>query len=361
MDTQYLSNPEPGQYTGIKTERGFVYFNLNGGDSWGYFHPVDNPAFIHNFKGEPCYRTQDLLPAYWDEIKARVQNLEPDSGGNVYLAFRDFASATYWNGIYSSASDRLTKIAQAKSESQLRHFMKQHGQPIGDFIPDWDMRFDPHSKLVVDHKRKRLNIYQPSPYMKRPAVPQATVPKTIHKVIYHALGSNKETYERFLNWLAVIVQNLGMTQTAWVIHGTQGTGKGLMFHHILTPLFGDENVTSRRMEELGSDFTEFMKNKFLVFIDEVFPGSDNWRNVVLFVSGTMAVHMGVLFGKYQRTLFAVFGLFFVYGFMQVGLDMLGMSYAHIAIVLGASLFLVAAVCSVGYTFYRRGRCGQVEP
>ena len=86
-----------------------------------------------------------------------------------------------------------------------------------------------------------------------------------------------------------------------------------------------------------------MVGGWLVLIDEVFPSTGNWRNVMLFVSGTMAVHMGVLFGKYQRTLLAVFGLFFVYGFMQVGLDMLGMSYAHIAIVLGASLFLVGTV------------------
>jgi len=83
-----------------------------------------------------------------------------------------------------------------------------------------------------------------------------------------------------------------------------------------------------------------MVGGWLVLIDEVFPSTDNWRNVMLFVCGTMAVHMGGLFGKYQRTLFVVFGLFFVYGFMQVGLDLLGMLYAHIAIVLGASLFLV---------------------
>ena len=47
-----------------------------------------------------------------------------------------------------------------------------------------------------------------------------------------------------------------------------------MFNHILTPLFGPQNVTSRRMEELGSDFTEFMKNKFIVFIDEVSSGNN---------------------------------------------------------------------------------------
>lgn len=85
-----------------------------------------------------------------------------------------------------------------------------------------------------------------------------------------------------------------------------------------------------------------MVSGWLVLIDELFPSTSNWRNVALFVSGTMAVHMGVLFGKYRRTLFAALGLFFVYGFMHVGLDMLGMSYAHIAIVLGASLFLVGS-------------------
>ena len=272
LDTQYLANPEPGQYTGIKTERGFVYLNINGGDSWGYYHPVDNPAFIYNFKGEPVYRTQDLLPAYWAEIKARVQNLEPDSGGSVYLAFRDFETATYWNGIYSSSENRLVKLAQAKSESQLRHFMKQHGQPLGDFIPDWDLRWDPHLKATLDQKRRRLNMYRPSKYLSRPCVPQNVVPPTIEYVIRHATGDDDQVYEHFLNWLAVIVQTLGMTQTAWVLHGTQGTGKGLLFNQILTPLFGEENVTSRRMEELGSDFTEFMKNKFVVFIDEVQAG-----------------------------------------------------------------------------------------
>lgn len=83
-----------------------------------------------------------------------------------------------------------------------------------------------------------------------------------------------------------------------------------------------------------------MVGGWLVLVDEVFPGTREWRSVALFVSGTMAVHLGILFSKYRRTLFAVLGLFFVYGFMQVGLDILGMSYAHIAIVLGVSLFLV---------------------
>ena len=271
-DVKYLKRPDPAQLTGIKTERGFVYFNLNGGDSWGYFHPVDNPAFIHNFKGEPVYRTEDLLPAYWEDVRARVQNMEPDASGRVYLAFRDFETATYWNGIYDAANDTITRLAQAKSESQLRHFMKQHGQPLGDFIPDWDMEFNPHQHYVVDQSKRRINTYTPANHFKRAPIPRDRPPALIERIIHHVVGSDDACYEHMMNWLAVIVQNLCMTQTAWVLHGTQGTGKGVFFNYILTPLFGELNVTSRRMEELGSDFTEFMKNKFIVFIDEAQAG-----------------------------------------------------------------------------------------
>jgi len=272
-DFTYLPKPDAAQVTGIKSERGFTYLNLNGGDSWGYFHPIDNPTYVHNFKGEPVYRTEELLPTYWAEIKARIQRVEPDAAGKVYLAFRDFETATYWNGIYDAGSNKIVKLAQAKSETQLRHFMKQHGQPIGDFVPDWEIIFDPHAGYVIDQKNRKLNVYMPSKYFLEGCQTVETIPSTVRRVIFHALGSDEEVLEHFLNWLAVIAQKLTMTQTAWVLHGTQGTGKGVMFHQILTPLFGVQNVTARRMEELGSDFTEFMKNKFIVFIDEVASGN----------------------------------------------------------------------------------------
>jgi len=275
LGVQYFVGPDVAQITGIKTEREFTYFNLNGGDSWGYYHPVSNPTFIFNFKGEPIYRTEDLLPEYWAELRSRATAMEPDASGSVYLAFRDFESATYWNGIYDAAKGILTKFAQAKSENQLRHFMKQHGHPMGDFVPDWDMEFNPKDKYTVDLKKKRINVYRPSKYFSNAPVSEANIPPTIEKIISHALGSDPVVIEHFLNWLAVIVQNLCMTGTAWVLHGTQGTGKGVLFNHIITPIFGAENVTSRRMEELSSNFTEFMKNKFLVFIDEAFAGNNH--------------------------------------------------------------------------------------
>ena len=84
----------------------------------------------------------------------------------------------------------------------------------------------------------------------------------------------------------------------------------------------------------------FMAGGWFVLIDEMFPKGDNWHAATLFVFGTMALHFGVLFGKYQRTVLAFTTLFFAYGFMHVGLDKLGVSITHVAVILGASLFLV---------------------
>ena len=85
-----------------------------------------------------------------------------------------------------------------------------------------------------------------------------------------------------------------------------------------------------------------MTSGWFVLIHELFPRGDNWRHAALFVFGVMALHQGGLFAKYRRTVLAFTALFFVYSFLDVGLDLLGIPTEYIAIVLGASLFLVGS-------------------
>ncbi len=85
-----------------------------------------------------------------------------------------------------------------------------------------------------------------------------------------------------------------------------------------------------------------MTGGWFVLIHEVYPRGDNWRAAVLFVFAVMALHQGALFGKYRRTVLAFTTLFFVYGALDVSFDMLGVSFGLTAIVLGASVFLVAS-------------------
>lgn len=277
---EYMTNPGQATITDIKEERGFVYFNLNGGDSWAYYHPADAPEYIFNFKGEPAYRTQDLLPDYWAKLTHQAASGAPDAQGRIYLAFREFTSGTYWNGIYDTTVDKL-ELYPAKSETQLRHFMKNNRMPMGESVPDWTRVFEPNNPNVIDRAAQTVNVFNPSEFMKDLSPPKVTAaPYQINRVIDHLLGNDAATLDHFYNWLACSIQFRTRCGTAWVLQGTQGTGKGLLMHNILTPLFGFENVAAKRMEELESQFTEFMENKFIVFIDEIESGNSLYHTKV---------------------------------------------------------------------------------
>lgn len=263
---EVMLRPDEAIVTEMKVDRGFVYFNLNGGDSWAYYHPENNPDYIHNFKGEPSYLTKELLPSYWQELMS--SGLKTSSAGITYLAFCDRSSGAYWRGTYDNQSDNLD-LYIAKNETQLRHFAKQHGVPLGDFIPEWDLTFDPHGSVRVDEQNRTVNLFLPTVYMKTAPKKVRAVPRTTMKVIHHALGSDATVTEHFINWLAYIVQKRDRTRTAWVLHGRTGTGKGILMSKILRPIFGEKQTAARRMEELNEQYNTYMRDAFIVFVDEV--------------------------------------------------------------------------------------------
>lgn len=261
-----LKDPDAATITGMKEERGFVYFNLNDGDSWAYYHPVGNPSIIHNFKGEPPYLTEELLPEYWAQVRKDAAEPKFDEHGTIYLAFRDFRTATYWNGTYNRETKDL-RIAPARSAEQLKHFLKQHGQPVGDYVPDWTVAFDPHSADIVNVEARFVNKFRPTKYMQMKHPTVLEVPPLTRRVILHALGSDEESFEHYMNWLACIFQHKNKTGTAWVMHGIPGTGKGLLLNEVLRPLFG-KHVVSRRTREMESQFNGYMEEALIMNIDE---------------------------------------------------------------------------------------------
>lgn len=260
----YLSKPGQATLTGQKTDRGFVYLNLNGGDSWGYYHPEDNPEYIYNFKGEPIYKTEELLPEYWASLK-KIDPQRPQSKVR-YFVCRDFRTDRFYNGIYYSDDDRLD-LARAQNEARLRGFLKQHGQPVPDFIPDFDIVYDPHGKKKYDETNRRINLYVEGPLYSLAKRVVKDIPPTVALVIDSAVG--RDNREHFLNWLGHVVQFREKVGTAWVLHGNEGTGKGVLFHHVVTPLLGESNVASITMRALDSPYNGFMEHALAVFVDEV--------------------------------------------------------------------------------------------
>lgn len=136
-------------------------------------------------------------------------------------------------------------------------------------------------------------------------------------------------------YIGTFWQSMGSVMRVFM---TLGVGYILLIV-LLSALY--ENKYPKLILPLALASVFMMTGGWFVLIHEVFPHGDNWRAAALSVFGVMALHQIALFGKYRLTVLAFTALFFVYAFMQVGLDLLGVPTAYIAIVLGASLFLVA--------------------
>ena len=267
--------PKPGEatITGVRSSGEFTYLNLNGGDSWGYFHPNNNIEYLHNFKGEPVYLMREILPNYYKSLKVNQRRAreEETEEGDVVLAFRDKRSASYVNGIWNPRDFKL-ELYPAKSELQLNHWMQHHGKPPHEVIPVWDRQFLPTEDFVVDIPRRKINTFVPSEYLRQDhaAVSLDDCP-IIKKIMLHAVSNNveDETFEHWLNWLACVVQYRTKTQTAWVLHGTEGTGKGLIVNKVLAPILGRNYVQSKRVAELTDQFNGWLEEAIVAFIDEM--------------------------------------------------------------------------------------------
>lgn len=264
---EVMNRPDVCIVTEMKTERGFTYFNLNGGDSWAYYHPENNPDYIYNFKGEPVYLTKDLLPDYWDALHKQTNRI--NSTGIMKLAFLDPKTDKYWRGEYDTLADELT-LEPTTSALSLKNYCKANGVPLyDDVIPEWNLVFDPQDNVRVDLSTRTINLFQPTQYMRATAKQVAKIPKTIHKIIYHVVGSDQESYNYFINWLAYVLQTRDRATTAWVFHGVPGTGKGTLLNKVLRPIFGSDYVAIPRMKELEKEFNSFIHQSLLVCVDEV--------------------------------------------------------------------------------------------
>lgn len=263
-NVEVLKNPGTATVTGEREGRGFVYLNLNGGDSWAYYYPMDNPTVLYNFKGEPNYLLKELCPDYRPLVSKVENDIQP--GDVHYLAVVGKQDDRYYVGIYDEAAQTLD-MRPTSSMEKVKHFLKEHGQYIPDFIPVWDISYDFQSNTLVDFEKKKINLYQMTPYM-RNARKATKPPAFIHSIVMHVFNEDKDVVEHFYNWLAVVCQKRIKTMTAWVLSGTEGTGKGLLFHRVLTPLLGANYCRMMQLRTFEKEFNGFIESSLLIMINE---------------------------------------------------------------------------------------------
>jgi hypothetical protein len=269
---QICKNPDPITISGKKEARGFVYLNFNGGDSWGYFFPIDRPELIHNFKGEPLLRLKDIAPdlyAEYAEAAVYEPTTESTIGGSLTpLAFREIRADAYFNGWYDPSNGNV-ELWQTSSKAKLKDFLIQFNEELGPHIADWTMNFDPANMAQIDISAQWVNMFRPTEYLRKHNTKEApdVAPEVILKVLM-SLCVTEEVYNYFINWLAAAFQRREKLGTAWIFQGVQGTGKGLLYSKILTPLFGEQHVFETTMERFDDQFNAYLERNLMLFIDE---------------------------------------------------------------------------------------------
>lgn len=270
------TNPDTAVVTGEKKGRGFVYLNINGGDSWGYYYSEDNPKYLRNFKGEPLVELAKFLPTYWAQIAGTVKK---ERKGPRPFAFRHRPTDVIYNGVYDPDADSISDLA-ATARSSLPDFFAQFDADPPP-IEDWRFEFEPSNDKLIDFDAKFCNRFERSPYMRAPGDAVETIPPTIDRVLRHVVSGDEECYPHLLNWLACIFQQRKKTGVAWVFHGVQGTGKGVLIHQILTPLLGPKYCVSKQIAALEDRFNADLEQCLLFNLDEArIDDSSNARRIV---------------------------------------------------------------------------------
>jgi hypothetical protein len=277
-NAEILNKPDRASVTGVKVSRDFVYLNLNGGDSFGYFHPTGSPDVLYNFKGEPNYLLRELCPEYHQEAVrrskgvARIAHRPAEESNTVQRFIINDAE----KGSYFKVEIDPVKGATLLPAPTLRHIADwcvTYKLPVPDVIEDWRVVFDPSMLSFIDAERRLINRYRPTEYQREGLRAEGSceglgaLPTVYRHLLFHVCGSCSETAERLLNWIAYIWQTGLKPKTAWVLHGTYGTGKGRL-QKVLRALFGEQFV-GINADAVNDTFNEHILRAQILWIDEV--------------------------------------------------------------------------------------------
>jgi len=263
----------------------FICYNVNHGDSHAYYVRRDNPNVVWNFKGEPPFAFAKANPEAYEEHMRLFITTPQASGketGSIPFVFRDQQADEYFNGLFDISEGAIEFIAPAR-RGALDEFMAQYGGLMPDPILSCNYQFEPNDPRVLDIPNGFVNKFTTPPLLRKSAMidvalqnrtienitqDMQSICPSIYTIVYSAVGSCHDTAARFINWVAYIVKYREPTQTAWILNGVSGAGKGVLFHQILRPIFSQEYSTIITGDSLREAFNGWAEKNFIVFVDE---------------------------------------------------------------------------------------------
>ncbi len=157
-----------------------------------------------------------------------------------------------------------------KSKGHAIDLARGYGLESPVFIP-FNEVYDPTRPTEYFNGSRGLNwnVYERSIYQLVQAVKSTPTTWPTIQLLLENVFPDQRIRDAFLNWFAVVFQTGKMTGTAWVILGSQGSGKTMLMTELLFPLLGKGNCVQLNQDALTTRFNALLSRKQLVCFNEV--------------------------------------------------------------------------------------------
>jgi len=233
-----------------------------------------NAVYMLNSKDVPFIVCSSCQARGWGSGGAGVYNIKPDE-------LRDYLEKKHHFKIFRDLGSNRFRIVRKHPTlpcvtnnpitwEGIHNWYGELGVGSPSSFPNMDFLLLFDSDQLVDAQRHIVNTYQAPDVLKAPVadVPVG-LPPYIGRLIRHIAGDDPECVDRFLDWLAWIVQKRQKTITTWLFQGTQGTGKGLFFRHVISPIFGEPYCMLMDLQSVTSKFNGNLADFVFLVMDEV--------------------------------------------------------------------------------------------
>ena len=190
-----------------------------------------------------------------------------------FLLFRDAEHGDLVAGVYKTdprSGERSFGYRKMYSVLQAQEVLAMNGVPKPSFFPhfNFDLRFDIKDTFLFE--RSFINKYVPSKYLsaKPSAKNKGHIPKYIGHVLNHVFAGDKEIIKQYINDLADLIQTRKKRRTAFLLQGTEGTGKGLWFNRVLKPIIGRDYCNEMDQGPFINNFNSSLENNILTLVNE---------------------------------------------------------------------------------------------
>ena len=187
---------------------------------------------------------------------------------NGFTIFRDVTENRFLDRRYSKA--KAASVMSPINREGITNRYARYGVKAPAYFPEYEVRLGFNQDHWLDEDLELVYKYQPTKYLTE-ALPAGLVkiPPFTKRLFQHVTGHDAACYEYFLDWLAAIVQLRRKLLTSWVLHGVQGTGKGIMMDKVIQPLLGVPFTAVLTQDALESRFNSVFRDSVFIAFNEV--------------------------------------------------------------------------------------------